>query len=82
MFVDNFGSADPAGSAYDLWVQVAGLGDLLNTTVTGPASAVAGSTDTVTVDYTGLAPTRNIGVLHHLDANGEIERTILDIDAR
>jgi len=50
--------------------------------VTAPASAVLGAEGTVTVDYTGLAPTRNLGVLHHMDGGGEIGRTILDIDAR
>jgi hypothetical protein len=50
--------------------------------VTAPASAVLGAEGTVTVDYTGLFPTRNLGVLRHMDGGGEIGRTILDIDAR
>ena len=66
---------------YNLWFQPV-LGDEGNTTVTAPGAAVLGSSDVVTVDYTGLAPTRNLGVLHHADGSGEIARTILDIDAR
>lgn len=66
---------------YRIWYQPVG-GDNGNTSVSAPAAAVSGASDTVTVDYSGIAPTRNLGVLHHEDGNGEIARTILDIDAR
>jgi hypothetical protein len=36
----------------------------------------------VALEGAGLAPTRNLGILHHEDGSGEIARTILDIDAR
>ena len=57
------------------------FGDEGNTTVTAPAAAVLGSAGTVTVDYSGLAPARYLGVLHHSDGS-EIGRTLLDVDAR
>ena len=76
-----FSAANGTDSNYRVWFQPV-LGDNGNTTVTAPASATLGNADTVTVDYTGIAPTRNLGVLHHNDGSGEIARTILDIDAR
>ena len=79
--VDYFSAANGTDSNYTLWFQPV-LGDNGNTTVTAPAGATLGNTDVVTVDYTGLVPTRNLGVLHHADGSGEIARTILDIDAR
>jgi len=81
VFVDYFNSSNGTDTDYNLWYQPV-FGDEGNTTVTAPASAVLGASETVTVDYTGLAPTRNLGVLHHADGSGEIARTILDIDAR
>ena len=79
--VDFFSASNGTDSNYTLWFQPV-FGDEGNTSVTAPASAVLGTEGTVTVDYTGLAPTRNLGVLHHMDGSGEIARTILDIDAR
>jgi len=75
-----FAASNGTDSDYELWYQPV-LGDNGNTTVTAPASAEFG-TATVTVDYTGLAPTRNLGILHHADGGGEIGRTLLNIDAR
>ncbi len=58
-------------------------GDEGNTTVTAPASAILGASDTVTVDYTGLnTGGRYTGVLHHDDGGGEIAITVLDIDTQ
>ena len=79
--VDFFAASNGTDSDYVLWFQPV-FGDNGNTSVTAPASATLGTTDTVTVDYTGLAATRNLGILHHADGSGEIARTILDIDAR
>ena len=79
--VDYFSASNGTDTDYKLWFQPV-FGDDGNTTVTAPANATLGNSDTVTVDYTGLAPTRNLGVLHHMDGSGEIARTILDIDAR
>ena len=81
IFVDFFAASNGTDTDYNLWVQGVG-GDEGNTIVTAPVGAVVGNSDTVTVDYTGLAPTRNLGILHHEDGSGEIARTILDIDAR
>jgi len=79
--VDYFSASNGTDTDYKVWFQPV-FGDEGNTSVTAPASAVLGAEGTVTVDYTGLAPTRNLGVLHHMDGGGEIGRTILDIDAR
>ena len=81
VFVDFFASSNGTDTDYELWFQTV-LGDDGNTSITAPAGAVLGASDTVTVDYTGLAPTRSLGILHHEDGGGEIGRTILDIDAR
>ena len=79
--VDYFSASNGTDSDYKIWYQPV-FGDNGNTAVTAPAAAVLGASGTVTVDYTGLAPTRNLGILHHEDGGGEIGRTILDIDAR
>lgn len=76
-----FAASNGNDSDYSVWFQPV-FGNNGNTVVTAPAAATPGDTGTVTVDYTGLLPTRNLGALHHLDGNGEIARTILDIDAR
>ncbi len=81
VFVDYFAVSNGTDSDYTIWLQPV-LGDNSNTSVTAPASAVFGASGTVTVDYTGFAPTRNLGILHHAGGSGEIARTILDIDAR
>jgi len=81
VFVDFYSASNLTDTDYVLWAQAV-FGDNGNTSVTAPASAVAGASETVTVDYTGLAPTRNLGILHHADGSGEVARTILDIDAR
>jgi subtilisin family serine protease len=79
--VDYFAASNGTDTDYTIWFQPV-FGDNGNTVVTAPGAAVQGVSDTVTVDYTGLAPTRNLGILHHEDGSGEIARTILDIDAR
>jgi hypothetical protein len=81
VFVDLFAASNGTDSNFRLWLQTV-FGDESNTAVSAPASAVQGSTESLTVDYTGLASTRYLGILHHMDGNSEIARTILDIDAR
>lgn len=81
VFIDYYDSSNGTDTDFTIWYQPV-FGDESNTTVTAPGSAVGGASDIVTVDYTGLLPTRNLGVLHHIDGSGEIARTILDIDAR
>lgn len=76
-----FSAANGTDSDYRIWFQPV-FGDEGNAVVTAPGAAVVGASDVVTVDYNGLAPTRNLGVLHHADGGGEVSRTILDIDAR
>jgi hypothetical protein len=80
VFVDFYTASNGTDTDYKLWLQPV-FGDDGNTLVTAPA-AVLGESGTVTVDYTGIAPTRNLGVLHHANDGGEIGRTILDIDGR
>lgn len=75
-----FSASNGTDSDYTLWYQPV-VGDNGNTTVTAPASAVFGEA-TVTVDYTGIAPTRNLGVVIHSDDSGEMGRTVLSIDGR
>ena len=75
-----FSASNGTDSDYNIWYQPI-FGDNGNTTVTAPASAVFGA-DTVTVDYTGLGPTRNLGVVIHSDSGGEMGRTVLSIDGR
>ncbi len=82
MFVDYFAAANGTDIDYTLWVQPTYGDDEGNTTVNAPASATLGSSDVVTVEYDGLAPTRYLGVLLHSDEHGEIGRTILDVDAQ
>ena len=79
--VDYYTASNGTDTDYTVWYQPV-FGDNGNTSVTAPASAVLGASGTVTVDYTGIAPTRNLGVLHHADGSGEIATTILDIDGR
>ncbi|MEX2496217.1 MAG: S8 family serine peptidase [Woeseia sp.] len=81
--IDYFAAAVGTSIDYTAWVQPV-LGDNGNASVVAsPASAVAGASDTVSVDYSGLAGgTRHLGVIQHEDASGEIARTIIDIDAQ
>ena len=79
--VDYYAASNGNDTDYRVWYQPV-VGDNGNTSVTAPAAAGLGDSATVIVDYTGIAPTRNLGVLHHADGNGEIARTILDIDGR
>ena len=58
------------------------LGDDGNGSVaSAPASAVNGTSGEVTVDYAGLNPGGyNLGVLIHENADGEVGRTVIEID--
>ena len=80
IFVDHYAAPADGPIDYTLWIQPV-FADNGNTTVTAPSEAVAGSNETVTVDYAGLISSRYLGVLHHEDANGEIARTLIDVDA-
>lgn len=79
--VDYYAASNGNDTDYRVWYQPV-VADNGNTVVTAPAAAVLGASGTVTVDYTGIAPTRNLGVLHHADGGGEIATSILDIDGR
>lgn len=79
--VRGYAASNGTDTDYTLWFQYV-FGDNGNTSVTAPATAVLGASDTVTVDYSGLSPTRHLGVLHHAANGSEAARTILDIDAR
>lgn len=80
--IDYF-SSSTGTIAYTAWIQPV-LDDNLNASIVAkPASAVAGASETVTVDYTGLLlGTRHLGVVQHNDGGGEIARTIIDIDTQ
>jgi hypothetical protein len=80
--IDYFSS--PTGTiAYTAWIQPV-FGDNANALISAaPAAAVAGASEIVTVDYTGLTlGTRHLGVVQHNDGGGEIARTIIDIDTQ
>ena len=78
----DFFSSSTGTIDYTAWVQPV-FGDNGNTVVSAPASASAGTSDTVTVDYSGLTPgTRHLGVVQHEDADGELARTIIDVDTQ
>ncbi len=81
LVVDYFAAAAGNTIDYTLYIYPV-FGDEGNATVTAPASAVLGASDTVTVDYTGLTADRHLGVISHQDDTGEIGRTIIDVDAR
>ncbi len=80
--IDYYAAASGSDIDYTAWIQPVGS-DNGNTVVTAPASAVSNTSGTVTVDYAGLdAGTRHLGVVHHVDGDGEIARTIIDIDTQ
>ena len=57
--------------------------DAGNTTLTLPASAVAGATESVTVEWTGLpANTRSLGILSHSDGTATIGTTELLVNTQ
>jgi subtilisin family serine protease len=52
-----------------------------NMTVTAPASAVLGATETITVDWSALDPgTKYLGAVSHSDASGILGLTLISID--
>ncbi len=82
LVVDYYAAASGDNIDYTLWALPV-FGDNGNTSVTAPATAVAGTTETVTVDYTGLdLGTRYLGVLRHADGGGEIARSIIAVDTQ
>jgi subtilisin family serine protease len=83
LFVIDYFAASTGTIGYTAWIQPV-FGDNGNATISAaPASAVAGNSETVTVDYAGLdGDTRYLGVVQHNDGNGEIARTIIDIDTQ
>lgn len=80
--VIDFFSSSTGTIDYTAWIQPV-FGDNGNTVVTAPPSAVAGASETVTVNYGPLTGgTRHLGVVQHEDGVGEIARTIIDIDTQ
>ena len=80
--VIDFFSSSTGTIDYTAWIQFV-LGDNGNTVVTAPASAVGGTSSTVTVEFSGLTGgTRHLGVVQHEDGTGEIARTIIDVDTQ
>ena len=72
----------PAAIAYLDWADPGAAGDEGNMTVNGPASAVAGTTESVDVSWTGLstgALSKQVGAISHSDANGVIGLTTIQI---
>ena len=82
VFVHGFNTAGGA-TANSIQFDWTVLDDLGNLTVTAPASAAAGETGTVDLQWAGL-PTgpgeKQVGAVSHSDANGFIGLTIVDIE--
>ena len=82
VFVIDYYSSSTGSIDYTAWIQPV-FGDAGNATVSAPDSAVANTSGTVTVDYTGLTGgTRYLGVVQHEDNVGEMSRTIIDVDTQ
>lgn len=80
--VDFFAAASGSEVDYRLWLSLVG-GDDSNTTVDAPESATVGDTATITLDYADLnVDSRYLGVISHQDANGELGRTIVDVNTQ
>jgi hypothetical protein len=82
-FVIDYYASSTGSIDYTAWIQPV-FGDAGNATVSAtPVAAVANTSDTVTVDYAGLAGgTRYLGVVQHEDGVGEMSRTIIDVDTQ
>jgi len=82
LVVDYYAAANGDNSDYTLWAMPV-FGDEGNTSVTAPLGAVAGTTETVTVGYSGLTlGARYLGILHHSNGGGEIARSIIAVDTQ
>ncbi len=80
--IDYFAAAVGDNIDYKAFIHFV-LGDDGNTSVTAPASATLGATDTVTVDYGPLsAGNRHLGIVSHQDDSGEVARTIISVDTQ
>lgn len=81
--VDYFASGSPDNSVdYRLWLNIIG-GDEGNTAVSTPSAATLGESTNITLDYQGLnANSRYMGVISHQNGEGEIDRTILDVNTQ
>jgi hypothetical protein len=80
--IDYFAAAAGTDIDYTAFIYLV-LGDDGNATLTNvPASATVGTTATETVNYSVTAGSRYLGVISHQDGNGEIARTLVDVDAQ
>jgi len=79
--IDYFGAA--TGTDIDYIAYITGvLGDDGNATITSaPDSATSGTSGTVNVDYAVNPGTRGLGMIKHHDGDGELGRTLIDVDA-
>jgi hypothetical protein len=50
-------------------------------TLTAPAAATLGATETITVDWAGLgAGTKYLGAVSHADGSGIVDMTVISVD--
>jgi hypothetical protein len=49
-------------------------------TVTAPAAATLGATETVVVDWTGLGADKYMGTVSHSDGSGPLGATAITVD--
>ena len=82
VFVIDFASA-PGPTPYKLFNFNLDGSDAGNATISAPASAVTGTTEAVTIDWSGLNPgTRYLGFLTHADAFAPLRQTEVRIDTQ
>jgi hypothetical protein len=79
VFVHGWGTDGPDAN-YTLFSWAFGA-DAGNMTLTAPSAAVLSTTETITVDWTGLAAgTKYLGAVTHSDASGILNMTLIGID--
>jgi hypothetical protein len=72
---------DGPDAVYDLFTWTVGPGADGNLTASDPGDAVLGATATITLNWTGLAAGRHLGVVTYDSGGPEIDRTLVSIDA-
>jgi subtilisin family serine protease len=80
-FIDVHGFAT-AGEGASFVLSVWTLGPARgNASLDAPANVLAGDSFNLTVNWQGLAPGRNLGLVTHRDATGDLAYTVVEVDA-
>ncbi len=81
VYVHGWGPANGVSTPFKLYSWVLGSADAGNMTVSAPASAVLGSTGTITLSFSGLAPaTKYLGSVAYSGVAGLPNPTIVRVD--